>query len=710
MENNPNSLGYVKIDGGELDNILASETSETLKTDAIVPSQMQNKDAIESFVQELKDPVILSDNVDLNKEESLEKFITKTLELHPDWTWVFNWIKLCRKGKLSDRFMLDHPKAMVPDVYCKHNPVKLEVAERFDLIGNRFLQMNSTIDPRIIDKHADRMHLETIQEHQRFTEEQLYRFSNSLDMQMLVDFEDKMFKFQRPSERWMNDVLDKYIAIKDWNRLRKCTNDIFTHQKVSKEFVKKYYDLNKKIGVTFADINLIAKTQQLPDEIMEQNMGLIDIFTTYQNLSSTFIAKHQKSFKMQLLVANQVLSSDIAYKVITDYIMAKLSTQDTKYLYAIGFIKKQNYTLNLLEMICKQFAQNLADKLYTEAYIRKLNEHQNPNLSFECAQIEDRVNFDLVATCKTYNETTIQNIITNGSANRIPWYLFIKEHILSEDQIDILDNRKVLGHIEWWLILNQNRQIEVMKPGEEKPIKIDNKLSKEFVEIHKNKANWWKYVPADKLETFFTDCIKATEKLDEKLSNSPSLQYLRSFLFDFIKMADWKTILRFEVLPEWFIRIFGQDVCVNRIDKKELFWWKITTYQELPITFIRAYKHKLDLVQLVKCQKLDIGILEDLAPFFYTRSGRTRSGAPVTDDIWEMVAKYQQLTSGFILKYGRNLPHGTVATIPDTSVSTQTSDNDQLAKEFDSSSIPMVSTAVVTKNNTENSNNSDKNT
>lgn len=69
MENRPSSLGYVKIDGGELDNILAPETSET--------SQMQNKDAIESFVQELKDPVVLRDNVDLNKEESLEKFITK---------------------------------------------------------------------------------------------------------------------------------------------------------------------------------------------------------------------------------------------------------------------------------------------------------------------------------------------------------------------------------------------------------------------------------------------------------------------------------------------------------------------------------------------------------------------------------------------------------------------------------------------------------
>lgn len=604
--------------------------------------------------QEMQETQQIKETQDISE---IEKFIDEQLTLNPKYIWIFNWIKLNRKISFSNEFILKYPQSIVPDVYCKHQAVTLEVAEKLNLITNRFLQQNPKIDSRIIDKHADKMHWETIQKYQNFTLDQLNKFSESLDNELKVQFEDNVLTFQKPSEAWISAILVKYIMSKMWDRIKFLLNIIINKQHISSEFVKTIYTISKKNGVPLFDMKLVAAKQPVPTDIMEEYMKdpvYVDLFTTNQKLDPEFIKRHYKLIKPQLLIKHQLLDDELNNTIEREYIFNEVVPKETRLVYSLGYISKQNYNIEKLQNIAKLFNVYQSGLVYGEAYLRCIS----GNLNINPELIAEYTDFDNIAK-KKYTDDMVNTIISKASIERMPWYLFIKSRVLSEEQIELLDERKALGHIEWWLILHQERkfiiQCETDYKGEMKDKEIIVPLSNEFNQNNIDKALWWKYVPDEKLAQFFGDCIKATEKIDEKLEKQKSLEYLRSFLFDFIKLADWNKILRYEVLPEWFLRVFGQSECYTKIAKKEMFWWKVSTYQKLTISYMRCYIEHLSLNQLLRCQTMDCALLDEISGFIYTCEFHTPNGI-ITENLWELVALYQPLTEEFIRKYKDNLP------------------------------------------------------
>ncbi len=207
------------------------------------------------------------------------------------------------------------------------------------------------------------------------------------------------------------------------------------------------------------------------------------------------------------------------------------------------------------------------------------------------------------------------------AAEYIPWYLYVKKNTLTESQIEALHAAGRLDATTWWLILTTSK----------------TPFSHGFLARHENRKQWWTYVQP----TFYLECLQALDGLDNidvTGSDLPSVKSktdLRTFLTDFVSKCDWKHVLHYEVLPEWFLQLFGHAKLVTKIPQ---YWLQVGRWSTLSQGFINKNITKLDLQTVLTYQIVNEEFIRNCAPF-------------LTAETWKLIKTRQSLSEEFTTEF-----------------------------------------------------------
>src|SRR5208282_113886 len=106
--------------------------------------------------------------------------------------------------------------------------------------------------------------------------------------------------------------------------------------------------------------------------------------------------------------------------------------------------------------------------------------------------------------------------LINRYPTLVQWYYLIKNNTLSEQQLEDASNATYIGALEWWLALTTKRPDSA-------------KFSEAFLTKHKDKKNWWKFIPMERRTQFFEQCLEAV------YPTSSSRNHLAVFLNEFVE-------------------------------------------------------------------------------------------------------------------------------------------------------------------------------
>jgi len=615
--------------------------------------------------------------------DTLQK-ISQIIREKPGAEKLLNWEELS-KIPLNDEFINEFHSYLVWDLMSQFQPFELDTAIRFEhLINFTYLEANHNTKPEVLRHFIGRMDWENVQRQQKFSPDDLNHFRAILDPLIVLQYQTEL------EEELIDDLLrpivEEVVTPENehakWERVREYLNVVFTYQtKVTSEYVRKFLQKEAEINsnldpdapssqqVILVDLKIVVTNIALTEEFMEQFClpfrEIVHEMCKSQKFTNKFIARHFDSLNIRRLVKYSNLDEDNQIRVLDRFVFRKVTSTtisaadmlkhlkgmgstitagdincddddsvaadvvspeteaqaDKRYRVANSLVTSQVYSIELFKRIVEAFPdhENWRKILWGILYLRALvpfgdDKHMGFSPATIAMEIVPNVDWHLLAECDL-TPVQIDSLIENAHQN-ITWYPFIKKHVMTEEQIEKLDEKGVLGAIEWWLVLTAQRS-----EGSE--------LTHHFITKHKPKTKWWARITD--VRAFYTKCLEALNNLDNiDGPDAPTIgsrTNLRMFLRDFVNYADWKDILKNEKLPEWFMRLFGND----QFDI-DLYYWKLSRYQtELSPKFIEKNLDKLDLHTLLIYQKLELDFLANHCDFF-------------TEEQWEIVSKNQPHT------------------------------------------------------------------
>jgi hypothetical protein len=605
--------------------------------------------------------------------------ISQVVRDTPDMINLFNWNEIS-KLELPDQFVIDHINNLNMDVMCKYQAFSMDLVEKYDyIISTKFhiLVTNANLDAEVFKHYAAKMDWETAQKNYKFTPELLEHFREGLDLVIVL-------QHQTMEENFMIEMLDRVMEHKNWAVLRKYLTLVFTYQKVSNAFINRYLLLEAKINndndastppIILVDLPAVIKKQTLNEDFLTMfclpNANARNEICRSQKLSNVWINNNFDQLDMRRLLKYQSMDEATLVRCCervvfynpetptpsTESIIAGLSlfqavnvidvptnimeqpvieeelpvlevvgenAKDTerRYTYASLLIEHQVYGLDLAQRIIESFSNpKWREMLWCNVFVRTLapiGDETYLGFSTETvtSQVIPRINWDVVIS-QTLTDSQLDKIIEIAS-DKIPWYLYVKNHVLTEQQIIRLNNTGVLDALTWWRLLTTKRKVA---------------FTHSFTTEYDSRKQWWNYITDP--QEFYTSCLQALDNIDNidvtgtDLPQIRSHADIRSFIHDFIKSADWNQILHYEVLPEWFIQLFGHNSLYSKIN---LYWWNVCRWSTLTQKFIDRNITKLDLQVVLTHQVVTDEFLRDKSPFFTPENWKTITARQTVSD------------------------------------------------------------------------------
>lgn len=558
---------------------------------------------------------------------SLLNFITETLNNDPTKETIFNWREIA-KIPLPLGFIRQYHKILAWDVMCQHQPFDLATINEFErYINYDILAKNANISNEVLLNKLDKMDWESLQSHQKFNADMINKFKSTIDPAIVL-------KYQKLDEESIMNLLENYIQTEKWVLLRGLLDIVFANQVVSESFILRFIkisprslyikwpenslddihsddeevgtEVKKEIMTPLVNMALIMQYQKLSVKFIQEYVynGIHhDIFCKecfkiacqYQKLDDTFICTQMMDVEpfVSLLLTFQKLSEDTIMSMFVPLIQkydSLLRAFVVSQQFSKIFLENLLGTIKVLKS--EEDFKILNDQLNTTLFLRGIC----GNLSWNMVDIDNlSTQIDWVAISSQHVTDDQLNALISKYPSKLPWYILIKNHFLSENVLLDAYANNYIGAIEWWLALTTY------------------KYSESFAKTHEDKKFWWKHISETKRMQFYEDCLNVVT-LGDEFDNIPDLENektsrknLRTFLNDFVEKADWAHILRYEPLDEWFIRIF------SHFEKKiDMFYWKVARYQKLSEPFIRKYIDKFDLSIVIGYQTLSQEYIEEL--------------------------------------------------------------------------------------------------
>jgi hypothetical protein len=608
--------------------------------------------------------------------------VSRSVRENDEMKKIYNWNEIS-KLELPDQFIDELFDCLNWDVMSKHQRFSLSTMEKFEyLINYGFLVLNKNNSPEVLSAYIDKMDWETAQKEQSLTLELLERFRDSLDTLVIL-------QHQKLPEDFILSLLNVYIKEKNWDLVRKYLTIIFTYQKVSTNFVMQFLLMETQINedadatavigaaddpkpeIILVDLPAVVRSQDLtPDFLKTFCMEFTEVrreICKSQKLAPGFIAENFEKLNTRRLLKYQQMDTPtlvriceqfIYLPVVTDAMVQALTgatpaagiapiesdkAADRRFIMANALVNNQVYNMEMFNDIVNAFPDHprWQEVLWGNVFLRTLNPIGNEKYlgigaDTVLQEILPKVNWDMVAECNL-EPVQIETLVATVP-DRIPWFIFVKKHLLNEAQITKLDEGNYLTHMTWWTILNGNTERD-----EEK------KLSTMFMRKNTPKLLWIPQVTDP--GTFYQAWLKAKDNLDNvdtdtDVVNPHLLAEIREFIPAYVKQADWRRILREVQLPEWAMRVFGEYS-----DKIEMYWWKISRWQKLPPAMVNRHIDKLDLQIVLGYQDVSEEFLREKSPFF-------------SEENWDAVARHQKMTTQFLEDFAENLPIDELAKNP----------------------------------------------
>jgi hypothetical protein len=626
--------------------------------------------------------------------------ITKSVRDTPIIVNLFNWNEIA-KLPLPDSFIIEHANYLNWDILARHQTLSIALSNQFDdLLRKRMsiLVLNSQLHSDVFRKYASYMDWETAQKYQHFTPELLRHFLGSLDLLIVLqnqkvpeDIIDDMIRPFVDRKKWAQ--LRRYLALIFTYQI--ISNAFVNKYLILENSLYKTPESNSDNGmqhvpqIILVDLPLVIKHQKLDEEFLATfcipHIKARDEICRSQKLTNSFInhyfdllnvrklLKYQRLNEATLLLCcersifqlkdkprvDQILSninftssirvtetnpnSDnddlpvqsafIVEPQVTNSEQHKLvETQaeiDRRLKYAVILLNNQDYSLNLVYQIIDSMPNtNHRHMLWNLVFLRSLAPiGSDEYLGFSNETITEKiipnVNWNIIAKTKL---TPVQlDGIVNLAADYMPWYLYFEKYQLSENHIILLHNANKIDAITWWCLLTCNRETP---------------LSHSFMATYGERKKWWNYISNG--ATFYSTCLQALDNIEVEGTNlSPiaSKADLKAFLNNFVANTKWPSLLQDELLPEWFLRIFGQKQLVAQIPK---YWWYITRWQNLTQRFIDYYVFHLDLQMIFTYQTVTEEFIRDKIPFF-------------TPENWTTINTRQNLSEAFRAEFADKL-------------------------------------------------------
>jgi len=568
---------------------------------------------------------------EFNKDEQ-ENILKAIIKLHRELPYcsdVFNW-QAISKISLPDSFIDKFWDKLIWDTMSQYQAFSLYTVEKFlPYINFHFMSKNPNVRGDVLKKYSSRMDWEAVQSNIKLTPALLEHFSESLDDVLIFKYQklDEAFIISRLSETQEQQPISNYLQI------------IFQYQTVSEEFINKFSTINiatvtryQKLSEQFIIDNYVCVSH--PDKEILENIA------TYQKLTNDFILKYRDVFDPKIILRHQLLS-DIVLKTYYDEFsgfsgFAKLknleSPENPKLELENIIVRYQRYGIHFLIKMLTDSEQCVSSvniskwrsDVYITVFMRSFLPIEDPqHLGFSSTVLEQyivpNIDWDRLVMMKL-SENEIDFMIKQVP-EKIQWYSLIKYNSVTEQQLTKLTIGKYLSAMDWWLALSNGK----------------NKFSTSFVEQHSNKKKWWKFVQNP--QRFYASCLEDINSCSSMYSsdfreglnsgfNSGLGSGLETFLSDFVDNADWKYILRHEQLPDWFIAIFAHSCFASKID---MYWWKITYYQQLSESFIKKNLENLDINVVVGRQELSVEFFKEF-------------GVYMDECAWKSAKQFQKFT------------------------------------------------------------------
>lgn len=547
-------------------------------------------------------------------------------------------------------------------------------------------QKHQKFTPELLEHFRDGLDLVVVLQHQTMpetlTQELLVPTVKSKQWSTLRKYLTLVFTYQKVSNNFINHYLMLENTINTPEDLSASTSNIQQIILVDLPIVIKNQNLDEEFLATFCipyvqARNEICRSQKLTNNFINTHFDQLDLrkLLKYQHMDDTTLMRccergiFQRAPRPTIASIIEGLKLNREVKVVEPKVDAPLTAADLlqfplgnnnnievpvaeasvpepvpepvesqkdaekRLQYANLLIQHQVYSLDLVQRIINSFTnQQWRKLLWCNVFLRTLAPIGSAlHLGFDESTVNEsvlpNVNWDIIANSTDLTAEQVDNII-RIAANQVPWYLYVKKNTLTESQLEALDATGNIDAITWWRLLTTKRT-----PA----------FTHTFLAKHDSRKNWWNYISSP--ATFYTSCLQALDNIDNINTDGTDLQPIRSrsdirtFLNDFVTSANWKQILHDEVLPEWFIQLFGHKDLSARIN---LYWWNISRYQNLKQSFIDRNITKLDLQVLLINQTVEETFLRNNLPFF-------------TPENWKAIATHQTLSEEFRTEFATQL-------------------------------------------------------
>jgi len=625
--------------------------------------------------------------------------ITKAIRDEPNMVGIFNWNKISEMD-LHDAFIIEHFDELNIDVMCKWQKFSMAIVEKYDYIIStkmHILVTNSNLAPEVFKHYVAKMDWESAQKHYKFTPELMEEFRDGLDLVICLQHqtfpEDLLLEMlDRVMEHKNWAVLRKYltlaftyqknISIEFINRFLLLEVHINTSEDGSETtrppiilvdlpVVIDHVPLTEEFINTFCIPNVnarnaVCRSQKLSNNCINQNFDQLDVrkLLKYQkNMDEPTLercceravfynSKTPTPTTSSIISGLSLIQTVNVVNVPTDTESTNIMDQtvienvpdatpvaeepqhaEQRFKYATILIENQVYSLELAQRIIDSFPNpKWREILWCNVFVRTLapigdDSYLGFSQSTVIESVMPRVNWDIIATKTELTDSQLDRVIELAST-LIPWYLYIQKHTLTESQIVSLNDSGVLDALTWWRLLTTKRKVP---------------FTHSFITKHESRKQWWNYI--EKPEEFYPSCLQALDNIDTidvtgtQLPQIRSREDIRCFLNEFVAKADWNHILHYEVLPEWFIQLFGHDQLYPKIN---LYWWNVGRWSTLTQKFINRNITKLDLQVILTHQIVTEEFIRDKTPFF-------------TAENWKTIAERQNLSNEFRIEFADQL-------------------------------------------------------
>ena len=570
------------------------------------------------------------------------------------------------------------------------------------LINFGFLVLNKNNSPEVLSAYIGKMDWETAQKEQSLTPELLEQFRDSIDTLVVFQHQKLSEQFIQSimdtyitEKNW--DLVRKYLTIvftyqkvstefvMNYLRLETEINDeaddpvnavqigtnvpadpvpeiilvdlpaVVRHQDLSPEFLKTFC-------MSFTEVRReICKSQKLTPLFITENFEKLNTrrLLKYQQMNEATLVRICEQFiylpvitdtMVQALtgVSSPIVDLSAGNADLTTPVVVPESDKaaDRRFIMANALVNNQVYNMTMFLNIVDAFPNHprWQEVLWGNVFLRTLNPIGSTKYLGLSAQtvlvdIMPHINWNMVAECNLEPEQ-VNSIITSIEllGEHIPWHIFVRKHLLTEEQIITIDESGCLNHMTWWTILNDNTDRE-----------DDKKMNGNFTRKHADRLLWIPQVtePA----AFYQAWLKAKDNVDNidadiDAAEQHMLAEIRDFMPAYVAKADWRKILREVQLPEWALRVFAE---YSR--KIDMYWWKISRWQKLTQSYIDKHIADLDLQIVLGYQNVTEEFLREKSPFF-------------SEENWDAVARHQNMTTQFMEDFTDNLPIDELAKNP----------------------------------------------